>query len=273
MINPQILELFTCIAPFRRRVFCLISAMDVACLCIGLDLSLSQKERDVLLNPTPQLFKLSDLSHCAHYVDHSKQLMLIGHDLSKPTVTLLKRDFSIVRHPREISLILWAGWFSTSEASQGPRCRQQLVDTIKARHNWEPLESPNDGQANQVLYLSEIATVVYLVNASCGPKDPQTSLLFLEARLAQEMMDHDETHYCSISEKKISRMRMCSVQKGVLARHRRVREIQHECYFMELTHDVFPVQQPINVCLIAQSGNLRLGTSCKKLVLSFGRCV
>ena len=53
MINPRVLELSTRIAPFRRRVFCLISAMVVACLCIGLDLSLSQKERDVLLNPTP----------------------------------------------------------------------------------------------------------------------------------------------------------------------------------------------------------------------------
>ena len=90
MINPQILELFTCIAPFRRRVFCLISAIDVACLCIGLDLSLSRKERDVLLNPTPQLLRLSDLSHCAHYVDHPNQLMLIGRDLSKPTVALLR---------------------------------------------------------------------------------------------------------------------------------------------------------------------------------------
>lgn len=94
-----------------------------------------------------------------------------------------------------------------------------------------------------------MTTVVYMVNASCSLKDSQTSLLFLEARLAQEMMDHDETHYCSISGKKLSRMRMFSVQKGVLARHRRVREIQHECYFMELTHDVFPVQQPINLCL------------------------
>lgn len=84
-------------------------------------------------------------------------------------------------------------------------------------------------------------------------------------------MDHDETHYCSISGKKISRMRMCSVQKRVLARHGRVREIQHDCYFKELAHDVFPVQRPINVCLIAQSDNLRLGSSCKKLVLSFGR--
>ena len=95
------------------------------------------------------------------------------------------------------------------------------------------------------------------MNASCDPNDPQASLLFLKARLAQEMMDHDETHYCSISGKKISRMRMCGVQKGVLARHKRVREIQYECYFMELAHDVFPMQQPINVCLIAQSGNLR----------------
>lgn len=80
--------------------------MDVACLCIRLELSLSQKERDVLPNPMPQLLKLSDLSHCAHYVDHSKQLMLIGHDLSMPTITLMERDFSIVRHPTEIRLIL-----------------------------------------------------------------------------------------------------------------------------------------------------------------------
>ena len=273
MIDPRALELFNCIAPFRRRVFCLISAMDVACLCIGLDLYLSQKEKDVLLNPVPQLLERSDMSHCTHYADHLKQLMFIGHDLSKPTISLLERDFSIVRHAREICLILWAGWFSISEDSDGPRCRQRFVETIKAQHNWKPLESPNDGQANQVLYLSETATVVYLVNAPCGSKDPQTSLLFLEAHLARGMMDHDETHYCSYTQKKISGMRMCSVQKGILARHRRVREIQHECYFMELTHDIFPVQHPVNVCLIAQSGNLRLGASCKKLVLSFGRWV
>ena len=162
MMNPRALELFTCIATFRRRVFCLISAMDVACLCIGLDLSLSQKEKDVPLNPVPQLLKRSDMSHCTHYADHLKQLMFIGHDLSKPTIALLERDSSIVRHAREISLVLWAGWFSTSEDSHGPRCRQHFVETIKAQHNWEPLESPNDGQANQVLYLSEIATVTSL---------------------------------------------------------------------------------------------------------------
>ena len=250
--------------------------MDVACLCIGLDLSLSQKEKDVHLNPVPQLLKRSDMSHCTHYADHLKQLMFIGHDLSKPTIALLERNSSIVRDAREISLMLWAGWFSTSEDSQGPRCRQHFVEAIKAQHNWEPLESPNDGHANQVLYLSEIATVIYLVNAPCGPKDPQTSLLFLEARLARGMMNHDETHYCSYTQRKTSAMRMCSVQKGILARHRRVREIQHECYFMELMHDVFPVEQPVNVCVIARSGssrNLRFGASCKRLVLSFGRWV
>ena len=41
----------------------------------SLDLSFSQKERNVLLNPTSQLLKFSNLSHCAHYVDHLKQFV------------------------------------------------------------------------------------------------------------------------------------------------------------------------------------------------------
>ena len=87
-------------------------------------------------------------------------------------------------------------------------------------------------------------------------------------------MNYDETHYCSYTQRKISEMKMCSVQKRDFARHKRVRKIQHECYFMKLTHDVFSIQQSVNVCLIARfrsSDSFRFDISCKRLMLNFER--
>ena len=105
MINSRAFELFICIASFRKRVYRFIFVMNVVCFCIVFDLSFLQKEKNVFLNSASQLFKRFDMNHCTHYTDHLKQLMFIGHDLFKLTITLLERDFGIVRHAKKISFI------------------------------------------------------------------------------------------------------------------------------------------------------------------------
>ena len=99
------------------------------------------------------------------------------------------------------------------------------------------------------------------MNALCDSKNFQTSLLFLKAHFAKKIMNYNETHYCFYIQKKIFHIKMCNVQKKVFVRHKRVRKIQHECYFMKLTHEIFSMQHFVNVCLIAQFNNFRLNAS------------
>ena len=64
---------------------------------------------------------------------------------------------------------------------------------------------------------------------------------------------------------------MCNIQKEIFVRYKRMRKIQHEYYFIKLTHDIFSIQHFVNVCLIAQFDNFRLNVSCKKLMFKFYR--
>lgn len=253
MSNPWPYFLFNYVTPFKRRVFCFLSAMDVVCVCIALRLSLSQEERNVLLNPAPELLSRAEWKYCHNFNNHLNQLTFIGHDLSKPTTALLKRDPKLSRHSKEIRIILWAGTFSI-EAPQEWHCRQQYVNIIKHKHSWKAMKSPNDTHANWFLHLKDIATVIYLINTPPDSNDQHLNILYLNDHLAREMMHHDEIHYCLYARRNLKDMRTCDVQKEIVATHRRIREIRHEYYFMSLTHEIFPAETLIKMCSVTQSG-------------------
>lgn len=123
-------------------------------------------------------YRFQFLNHCAHYIDHLKQLIFIKHNFFKFIITFLKRNFNIVRHSKEIKFIFCTKRFFVSKTFQKSRCRQQFVEIIKTWQNWRFFEFSNNNQTNQILYLNEIVTIVYSINVLCNSKDFYINLLF-----------------------------------------------------------------------------------------------
>ena len=259
--------LFDFVISFRYEVFCNVFVMNVINVCIELKFFLSQKKKNILLNSIFELFERLKWIHCFHFNNHLKQLTFIDHDFFKFTIAFMKKNLKLSKHSKKIQILLWIERFFAFDTSQKVRCRQHFVNIIKHKYNWKSFASSNNDQTNLYLHLKNLATIIYLINISLNSNSSQMSILFMNDRFARKMMNRDEIHYCLYIRRKLDDMRTCDVQKGIIASHRRIREIRHDYYLMSMTHETFFETTSINVCSIIYFDNKYLRTTFRTLTL------